>query len=239
MSTNTSATRLKKEINLLKNPEKAKLALRFMKTGKGEYAYGDKFLGISVPDLRKLSRAYKTLDINSIISLLRSPWHEERQLALFILVLQYQSGGQEEKNTIYKLFIDNYQYINNWDLVDSSAMHIVGAYLMNKNKQLLWDWIKSNDLWQRRIAVIATYHFIKNNRYNETLRLAKQVLDDKEDLMHKATGWMLREVGKRDVSILEEFLKQYYHQMPRTMLRYAIEKFPENKRKNYLYGKII
>lgn len=228
---------LKNTLAELKNPDKAKLAERFFKTGKGEYGYGDKFLGIIVPDLRKLSRLYKKLELDDVTVLLQSKWHEERLLALFILVLQYNASNKDIKEQIYNLYIKNYQYINNWDLVDSSAHYIVGAHLIDKNKSLLKDWVKSDDLWQRRISIIATFDFIKNNIYSETLSLAKILLQDKEDLIHKAVGWMLREVGKKDITTLKKFLDIHYKKMPRTMLRYSIEKFPENRRKEYLLGK--
>jgi 3-methyladenine DNA glycosylase AlkD len=216
------------------NPETAKQLQRFFKTGPGEYGHGDIFIGVRVPQLRKLIKKYKTINYNPVQKLLISRIHEHRMMALLILVREYSKGNQSEKEEIYKLYIKNIRYVNNWDIVDCSAQHIVGAFLKDKDKKQLYDFANSKNLWKRRISIIATFHYIKLNEFSETFRIAKVLLTDKEDLIHKATGWMLREIGKRDLQVLENFLKKYYRNMPRTMLRYAIEKFPEPQRQKYL-----
>ena len=208
----------------------------FFKTGEGEYAEGDRFLGIRVPVLRKLLKEYPDLTIPGIISLLRSNYHEERLLALLMLVAHYNKSGDDDKRKIYVLYLENTRDINNWDLVDSSAEHIIGAYLSDRDKAPIYALARSESLWERRIAIMSTYHFIKKNEFRDALQISKILLKDKEDLIHKAVGWMLREIGKRDVAKLEGFLKAHYQKMPRTMLRYAIEKFPEKRRLEYLRG---
>ena len=174
----------------------------------------------------------------SAARLLSSKIHEERMLALLIVIKKFTSGDETSKTKIYQFYMRNIKYINNWDLVDLSAPHIVGAYLIKRSKKELHGLATSNNLWERRIAIIATFYFIKSNQFSETIKISKMLLADKEDLIHKAVGWMLREVGKRDMKTEEEFLKTHYKKMPRTMLRYAIEKFPEDKRQQYLKGKI-
>ncbi|MBI5374852.1 MAG: DNA alkylation repair protein [Candidatus Schekmanbacteria bacterium] len=232
-----------KEIHIrlqkLGSKEKAKFLQGFFKTGPGEYAEGDIFLGISVPDIRKLVNEYKTLTAEEILPLLRSPIHEERLFALLILVYSYSKGDEPVRKHIYGMYLNNTKYINNWDLVDSSAPMIVGAYLFDRNRKPLYQLAKSDSLWERRISMIATFHFIKYRQISDTLKIAKLLLRDKEDLIHKAAGWMLREVGKKDMRSEEEFLKEHCKKMPRTMLRYAIERFPQQKRKIYLDGNII
>jgi 3-methyladenine DNA glycosylase AlkD len=210
----------------------------FFKTGPGEYGEGDRFLGIRVPELRKLAKEYQAISITEVTQLLQSPIHEERLLALLILVRSFAKGGEGFKEKIYHLYLKNTQYINNWDLVDLSAVYIVGAFLMAKSKKPLYALAKSNNLWERRIAIIATFYFIKGGEFTEAIKIARMLLSDKEDLIHKAVGWMLREVGNRHLPTEEHFLKEYYKKMPRTMLRYAIEKFPEAKRQRYLKGKV-
>jgi 3-methyladenine DNA glycosylase AlkD len=207
---------------------------RFFKTGKGEYAEGDRFLGIRVPVLRKLAKRYRKLPMAAVNRLLTSEFHEERQLALFLLVARFQSSGEADRQKLYYLYLKHTAFINNWDLVDGSAEHIVGAYLFNRDRKPLYSLVRSDDLWERRIAILSTYHFIKRNDFADALKIFEMVLADKEDLIHKAAGWMLREIGKRDIEAEEIFLKKHYHKMPRTMLRYAIEKFPEEKRQAYL-----
>jgi len=229
---------IQKKLKELGNEEKAKKHQRFFKTGPGEYGEGDVFIGVTVPELRKLAKEYKTIGPNEIKQLLQSPIHEERLLSLFVLIHRYSRGDEPEKKRIYELYLKNTKFINNWDLVDSSAGHIVGAFLLNKNKQPLYDLVKSDNLWERRISIISTFYFIKHNQFTETLKISKLLLSDRQDLIHKAVGWMLREVGKRDISPEEKFLKNHYKNMPRTMLRYAIEKFPEPERQRYLKGKI-
>jgi 3-methyladenine DNA glycosylase AlkD len=229
---------IKKRLKQLANRETAEVFQRFFKTGPGEYGEGDVFIGVRVPDLRKLAKEFQDTAFEDVKSLLGSEIHEERLLALLILVRKYLKGNETIKERIYRLYLENTKFINSWDLVDVTAHHIVGDYLMDKNKDSLYRLAKSKDLWERRIAMLSTFHFIKNERYEETLQIAKILLNDEEDLIHKAVGWMLREVGKRDMNIEEIFLKKHYKKMPRTMLRYAIEKFPETKRQNYLKGRI-
>ena len=223
---------LKKELEDKANSKKAKILQKFFKTGPGEYGEGDVFLGVAVPETREIARKYSTLKLEDAVKLLHSKIHEERLVALFILINKFRLG--EEKSTIYKTYLKNTKYINNWDLVDLSAEKIVGEYLFNKPKAVLYKLAKSKSVWEKRIAIMATFNFIKNNKFEETLKIAEILLNDKQDLIHKAVGWMLREIGKRDLKIEEEFLGRYYTRMPRTMLRYAIEKFPEKKRKQYL-----
>ncbi len=220
----------------LADPSIAEHSQRFFKTGKGEYGEGDKFLGIRVPVLRQQAKKYVAMPLKEIQRLLKSVFHEERLCALLMLVLKFSKGNQKEQASIYKLYLDNTKYINNWDLVDSSAHQIVGAYLENKDKKVLYKLSKSDDLWERRIAIMSTFHFIKKNKFTTTLDLAKQLINDEEDLIHKAVGWMLREIGNRELAVEKAFLKTRYKKMPRTMLRYAIEKFPESERKKYLQG---
>jgi len=223
---------LKKELKTKSSPKKAKILQRFFKTGPEEYGEGDVFLGIAVPEIRKLVKKYSDLKIKEIIKLLHSKIHEERLIALLIMVKKFQIEKNKEK--IYNLYLKNTKYINNWDLVDLSANKIVGDYLLDKPKSILYKLARSKSVWERRISIIATFNFIKNNKFEETLKIARILLNDKHDLIHKAVGWMLREIGKRDLKTEERFLKKYYPKMPRTMLRYAIKKFPEKKRKQYL-----
>ena len=230
--------KIKKRLKQLANKEKAEVLQRFFKTGPGEYGEGDVFIGVKVPDLRKVAKDFQDIATEDVIVLLESAIHEERLLALLILVRKYVKGNETAKKRIYRLYLKKTKFINNWDLVDVTAHHIVGDYLMDKNKAPLYRLAKSEDLWERRIAILATFYFIKHGKYEETLKIAKILLTDKEDLIHKAVGWMLREIGKRDMIFEEMFLKQHYKEMPRTMLRYAIEKFPEPKKQKYLKGKI-
>ena len=224
---------LKKELKDKASPKKAKIAQRFFKTGPGEYGEGDIFLGVIVPDIRKIAKKYDSLKLEEVVKLLSSKFHEERTAALLIMINKFQRGDNKEK--IYNLYLKNAKYINNWDLVDLSADKIAGAHLLNKPKSILYKLAKSKNIWERRISIIATFYFIKNNKFEETLKISKILLNDEHDLIHKAVGWMLREVGKRELEVEEKFLDKYYKKMPRTMLRYAIEKFPEKKRKRYLY----
>jgi 3-methyladenine DNA glycosylase AlkD len=225
-----------KDLQRLTNKEKAEILQRFFKTGKGEYAEGDIFLGITVPEQRKLAKNYFGMSLTDLQKLLNSKIHEYRLTALFILIIQYEKGNEKQKEKIFNFYLNNTKNINNWDLVDLSAPKILGNYLSNnKSKIKILDKLsKSNSLWEKRISILATYSFIKNNNFEYTLKLSKLFLKEKHDLMHKAVGWMLREIGKKDVKKLEEFLNIYSKEMPRTMLRYAIEKFDESKRKYYL-----
>lgn len=221
----------------LVDPNNAKNLQRFFKTRKGEYGYGDKFLGISVPNLRNLAKAYcPVVTFNELGFLLASKLHEKRLLAL--LVLQYNKSDLLQQKQIYDFYFANSKGINNWDLVDLSAPYIVGAYLLDKEKEFLHKLAAAKNLWQRRIAIVATLYFIRHGSCQETLRLTKKLLCDEEDLIHKAVGWALREVGKRDLNLLQDFLAKYYRLMPRTMLRYAIERLAPELRLAYLHGKI-
>ncbi len=233
-----SLKEIQKKLKALGNKEKAKKHQRFFKTGPGEYGEGDVFLGVTVPKLRKFVKEYKAISPNEIKQLLQSPIHEERLLSLFLLIHRYSKGDKPEKKRIYELYLKNTKFINNWDLVDCSAGHIVGTFLFDKSKKPLYNLADSENLWERRISIISTFYFIRHKQFTDTLKIAKILLFDKQDLIHKAVGWMLREVGKQDIIVEENFLKKYYTNMPRTMLRYAIEKFPEPKRQRYLKGQI-
>jgi 3-methyladenine DNA glycosylase AlkD len=225
---------LKKEIKKKANPQKAKLLQGFFKTGKGQYGEGDIFWGIIVPIQREIVKKYQDLSLGDIQKLLNSKIHEERLIALLILVLQFKKGDIRKQKVIFDFYLKNTRNINNWDLVDLTTPNIVGQFLIDKNRKIIYKLAKSHDLWEKRIATLSTFTFIKNNQFEDTLRIAEILLKDKHDLIHKAVGWMLREVGKRDLVVEEELLKKHYRKMPRTMLRYAIEKFPEKKRKKYL-----
>lgn len=227
------------ELGSLADPKRAESTKGFFKTGPGEYGEGDVFIGVPVPAVRTLASRHRGLDKNSIRCLLRSVIHEERALALMILIHQFKEGSELSRRGIFELYLDNTVHINNWDLVDLSAEHIVGAYLEDKSKELLYAMAKSASLWERRIAILATFHYIKKGQHEDTLRLAEILLPDKHDLIQKAVGWMLREVGKRCSEEVEErFLCKQYRRMGRTTLRYAIERFPEEKRRAYLKGDI-
>jgi 3-methyladenine DNA glycosylase AlkD len=227
---------IQRELLSLANAEDALFLQKYFKTGPGQYGAGDLFRGIRMPALRKLSLAHQGISLEAAHQLLQSPHHEDRLLALLILVLKYAKTDQAGQTAIYRLYLDNTHFINNWDLVDSSAEHIVGAQLKDGSQEPLQQLSESESLWERRIAIIATFHYIKRGSFDATLTIAGRLLTDREDLIHKAVGWMLREVGKRDLQKEEEFLRAHVQQMPRTMLRYAIEKFPEEKRLAYLKG---
>lgn len=219
------------------NNEIAVHSMRFFKTGKGEYGEGDKFLGIRVPVLRKFVKEFREISLEETTELLKSPFHEARLLALLIMAVKYsRAKASGEQELIYRAYLGNTRFINNWDLVDCSAEHVIGTHLFLKNRKPIYRLVRSKDLWERRIGIIATFHFIKKNDFAVTLECARLLLNDKEDLIHKAAGWMLREVGKRDQAAEERFLAKHYRLMPRTMLRYAIERFPEKERLAYLHG---
>lgn len=209
---------------------------RFFKTAPGEYGYGDRFLGIRVPIIRQQVKRYQTASLTTSSRLLKSDYHEIRLFALLLLVEQFSRADEKRQVKIYDLYLANTRYINNWDLVDSSAHKIVGPYLENRDRAILQTLTRSKSLWERRIAIIATFHFIRINQFDDSLNIAKQLLYDKEDLIHKAVGWMLREIGKREKNVEIAFLKKHYRSMPRTMLRYSIEKFSPQERNNYLRG---
>lgn len=222
----------------LSNRQRAKVVQRFFKTGAGEYGEGDVFLGIKVPELRKLAKEYEDIATDEVEELLRFSVHEERLLALLILIRKYQKGNESVRKGVYELYLENTQFINNWNLVDASAEHIVGSFLMDKSREPLYRLAISKNLWERRISIMATFHFIKHGNFSETMKISEMLLSDEEDLIHKAVGWMLREVGKRNMFTEERFLRDHYKKMPRTMLRYAIERFPESKRQRFLKGQV-
>jgi 3-methyladenine DNA glycosylase AlkD len=210
---------------------------RFFKTGPGEYGEGDKFLGIRVPIIRTCVREYREISLQDTVELLKSPFHEARLLAVLMLVAKYSAAKKDaEREVIYRSYLRHTEFINNWDLVDSSAEHIVGAHLFGKDRKPVYRLARSKSLWERRIGVMSTFHFVKREDFSDTLAIAELLLGDREDLIHKAVGWMLREVGKRNPGNEERFLAKHYKQMPRTMLRYAIEKLPETERLAYLHG---
>lgn len=224
-----------KELQDLASAEKAKFADRFFKTGKGQYGEGDHFLGIMVPETRKVAKKYKNLSLPEIETLLGNKFHEIRLCALLILVQKFSENPEK----IYKFYLKNLSKINNWDLVDSSADKIIGAYLYSNpsQKPVIHKLVKSKNIWEKRISIISTFYFIRKNEFDEALKISELLLHDSHDLIHKAVGWMLREIGKRDIATEESFLKKFASKMPRTMLRYAIERFPEAKRQSYLKTK--
>jgi 3-methyladenine DNA glycosylase AlkD len=230
------AANVRKELKSMADPDKAVILQRFFKTGLGQYGEGDIFIGVTVPQSRKIAKKFSQLQLVEVKTLLYSRIHEERLVALLILVWRYSSAldNREEKEEIVKFYLDNIKQVNNWDLVDLSAPNILGAHLIdNRDRRLLYRLAKSENVWERRVAILATYHFIRNGDFSYTLKIAEMLLQDRHDLIHKAVGWMLREVGKRDVTAQEVFLEKYWSVMPRTMLRYAIERLPENKRLHY------
>lgn len=226
------------ELESLGDPGDAAFLQRYFKTGPGQYGEGDIFRGIRVPVLRKLSRKYEILPVDLVECLLGSEYHEDRLTALLILIRRFSKAGDVEKERIYNIYLANTRHINNWDLVDVSAGHIVGGMLVHRDRSFLRQLAVSRILWERRIAIMATSHFIRSDDFADTLEIAGILLHDPEDLIHKAVGWMLREVGKRNLEVEEAFLAGVYERMPRTMLRYAVERFPEPRRKAYLRGEI-
>jgi 3-methyladenine DNA glycosylase AlkD len=225
---------IQRELAELGEPADAEFLQRFFKTGPRQYGEGDRFRGIRVPILRRLVKKYRIMPLSETVELLKSAYHEDRLMALLILVEKYRKSDGAERATIHRLYLDHTRYINNWDLVDVSAEHVVGAHLDGAGLALLDRLARSPMLWERRIAILATFYFIRRGVFEPTLRIAECLLSDRHDLIHKAVGWMLREVGKRDAGKLEKFLDQHCAQMPRTMLRYAIERFPEPRRREYL-----
>lgn len=227
---------LKKDLQELANPTKAKILARFFKTGKGEYGYGDIFLGITVPQSRTIASKYKNLPLTEIKELLSSKIHEERLIALILLTNNFQKGNEEKKREVFNFYLKHTKFINNWDLVDLSAPRIIGGYLANKDKKILLKLAKSSNLWEKRIAILTTFYFVRiKKEYEWTFKIAEVLQKDPHDLIHKAVGWMLREVGKNISQKKEElFLQKHYQKMPRTMLRYAIERFPAKLREEYL-----
>lgn len=232
------ASDVKNALQSIANPEKALLLQGFFKTDEGQYGEGDLFLGITVPQQRSIAKSFKELPLTEIETLLHEPFHECRLTALIILVNRFKKTKTDaDRKLIVDLYLRNTAYINNWDLVDLSACYILGEYLLDKDRSLIYRLAESDSLWEQRIAVLTTFTFIRNEDFADNLLIAEMLLNHKHDLMHKAIGWMLREIGKRNKSVLVDFLMQYSMQMPRTMLRYAIEKFPEEERQYFLKRK--
>jgi 3-methyladenine DNA glycosylase AlkD len=229
---------IESEIESSKNIEKAKILQRFFKTGVGQYGEGDIFFGITVPIQRKIAKKYVELKLKEIQLLLNSKIHEKRLIALLILIQKYKKAQESEKEKIFNFYIKNTRNVNNWDLVDLSAPNIVGDYLLNKERKMLYKFAISKNIWERRISIISTLALIRNFQFEYTINISKILVNDKHDLIQKAVGWMLRELGKRDETLLVEFLKTNYQKMPRTMLRYSIEKFSKEIRSKYLKGEI-
>ncbi len=232
-----SLRQLKADLRSLANPENAKILASFFKIGKGQYGEGDIFFGINVPQLRRIAKRYASLSLKDIRHLLCSNIHEHRLVALLVLVDRYQKTDKQGKETLAAFYLDNSTRINNWDLVDLSAPYILGDHLYDNDAAVLHRLAASENLWERRISIVATFAFIRKNRFKETLQIAESLLYDRHDLIHKAVGWMLREVGKRDLISLERFLKDHADTMPRTMLRYAIERFAASKRRYWMHKK--
>lgn len=231
-----TAAAIHKALLKFANPEIAQHSQRFFKSGKGEYGEGDRFLGIRVPVLRAQVKIYRDTPLRSVLALLKSGWHEERLLAVLLLVDQYKRASDSDKERLFSAYLEHREYVNNWDIVDSSAHLIVGPHLEKGSRQLLFDLATADAVWDRRIAMMASYHYIRQNDYKDALRLARMLRDDEHDLIHKMVGWMLREIGNRDRAVEVAFLDEHYKKMPRTMLRYAIEKFSTPERMAYLNG---
>jgi len=225
---------VKKDLRSFANSRKAEVLKSFFKTGKGHYGEGDIFLGVTVPQTREVARAYADLPLRQIRALLSSKVHEERYCALMILARQFYAGDRKTQKIIFDFYMQHIRQVNSWDLVDASAASIAGRYLLERPRKILYMLARSENLWERRIAIVATYAFIQNGEYADTVKIAKMLMPDTHDLIHKAVGWMLREVGKRSPQTEKDFLKKFRTKMPRTMLRYAIERFPEKERKSYL-----
>lgn len=229
---------LKAELERLGDPARATHSLRYFKAGPGEYAEGDRFRGIATPDVRALFKTHRDATLPDALALLDSPYNEDRALALLFMVRLFEKGDEDTRGEVFRAYLGHTDRINNWNLVDLSAPQIVGGWLHGRSTVPLSRLAGSPSLWERRIALLATFHFIRRGEFAETFRIADLLLYDREDLIHKAAGWMLREVGKRDREALEAFLAPRYRRMPRTMLRYAIEKFPEERRRAYLEGRV-
>ena len=225
---------IQEELQKIRDPEKATILSKFFKTGKGQYGEGDIFIGIKVPQQRNIAKKYSSIQLDDIGQLLKSNIHEFRLTSLLILVLKFKKEDFDGKRKIVDFYLSYMENMNNWDLVDSSAPYILGDFLFDKDKSILYALARSDNLWERRIAILSTFAFIKNNKFEDALNIAEILLFDKHDLIHKAVGWMLREIGKRDERTEEEFLEKHYRKMPRTMLRYSIEKFDNDKKKFYL-----
>jgi len=233
-----SLPEIKESLQKLADKNTAEVLQRFFKTGAGEYGEGDVFIGIKVPPLRKLAAEFQDTPLKSLRRLLKSDIHEERTLALMILVRQFARADENVRERIYDFYVAHTSFINNWDLVDGSAPYIVGPFLWKRDRSPLYVLAKSTSLWERRIAILSTFYFIRQNDFVDALKISEVLVADEHDLIHKAVGWMLREIGKRDRAVEESFLKPRCRTMPRTMLRYAIERFPEPHRRRYLLGRV-
>jgi len=229
-----SITSLKQDLQALATEERAKASARYFKTGPGQYGEGDIFIGVTVPDTRKIAKKYKNINLEQIQELLKSKIHEHRLTALLILVEQFNNSNEKEKQEIYNFYLNHTKHINNWDLVDLSAHQIVGSHILNKEKSILEKLAKSQNLWEKRIAIISTFEFIRKKEFKESFKIANILMQDKHDLIHKAVGWMLREIGKKDQAQEKEFLNKHYKTMPRTMLRYAIKRFSKEDKMFYM-----
>lgn len=229
-----SLTAFKKDFKKLSRPNDAKALQRFFKTGPGEYGESDIFAGIKVPPCRELAKKYRSLPPKDVQSLLKSKIHEERAIALMILVLNFKKADELTQTEIYQFYLKHLKYINNWDLVDASAPYLVGPYLYERDRKVLYKLARSKSLWERRVAMLSTFYFIRQMDFTDALKIAEILVHDEHDLMHKAVGWMLREIGNRDLALEKKFLNKHAGAMPRTTLRYAIEKFPESERQKYL-----
>ncbi|HKI79779.1 MAG TPA: DNA alkylation repair protein [Ignavibacteriaceae bacterium] len=233
-----SLNKFKNELKKAGSKKNAEILQWFFKTGRGEYGEGDKFLGIKIPEIRKIAKKNKKITFPEIHKALKSKHHEERLAALLILVDSYSSGNEKTKEDIARFYLKNTKYINNWDLVDLTAPKILGKHLIDRDRKILTKLAHSENLWEKRISIVSTFEFIRAKQFSDTLKISRILLKDEHDLIHKAVGWMLREIGKRSMETEENFLLKHYKKMPRTMLRYAIEKFPEKKRRAYLEGRI-
>lgn len=230
-----NAVQVKKALQAYASPERAKSNAWFFKTGKGQYGEGDEFIGVTVPNTRKVAKQFVDLAFSELEILLASKKHEHRLAALLILVQRFTRANEKEQKEIVRFYLAHVAQVNNWDLVDLSASQILGTHFcLYGGEEKLIKFAQSKNLWRRRVSIVATCAFIRAGKYDQTLRIANMLLHDTEDLLHKAVGWMLREVGKKDVSVLQQFLTEHTHEMPRTMLRYAIERFPEEERKIWL-----
>ena len=226
---------LKETLRSIASPERAEVTRSFFKMGPGEYSEGDQFLGIRIPDLRSLVKNANAVTLRQAVTLLHSEWHEERFMGILLMENRFERAGEESlQEEIVKAYLANTRWVNNWDLVDASAPSILGAWLLTRKRSVLSELVRSENLWERRIAIVSTLTLIRAGEFSDTLRLTERLLSDSEDLMHKACGWMLREVGKKDRNILISFLGKHASGMPRTMLRYAIERFPQQERQAWL-----
>ena len=234
---------LKATLRAIASPKRAEVTRGFFKTGPGEYSEGDKFLGIWIPDLRALAKKVDAVTFRQVLSLLRSEWHEERLMALLLMERRFERASNDDskdadREEIVTAYLSNTRWVNNWDLVDASAPSILGAWLLNRKRGVFGELFRSENLWERRIAIVSTLTLIRAGEFRDTLRLTEKLLKDPEDLMHKACGWMLREVGKNDREVLISFLEKHARKMPRTMLRYAIERFPQHERRLWLATRV-